>query len=73
MPLQKGKAKDRARETFERLNALPKTTVAVSFRLTTRERDKLREHFDRDGLSLAQGLKMIMTRYMREKGISKVL
>jgi len=67
MPLQKGK--DRAREAFERLNALPKTTVSVSFRLPKRSRDKLREHFEKDGLSLAQGLKMVATRYMYEIGI----
>ena len=66
MPLQKGKATSRANETFERLNALPKTTVALSFRLPQRDRDRLREHFARDGLSLAQGLKMITVRYMNE-------
>jgi|ETNmetMinimDraft_25_1059894.scaffolds.fasta_scaffold465542_2 hypothetical protein len=66
MPLQKGKATSRAKETFERLNALPKTTVALSFRLPLRDRDRLREHFARDGLSLAQGLKMITVRYMNE-------
>ena len=66
MPLQKGKATSRARETFERLNALPKTTVAVSFRLPQRDRDKLRDHFAKDGLSLAQGLKMVTVRYMNE-------
>ena len=66
MPLQKGKATSRARETFERLNALPKTTVAVSFRLPKRERDRLRDHFAKDGLSLAQGLKMITVRFMND-------
>ncbi len=66
MPLQKGKATSRANETFERLNALPKSTVALSFRLLHRDRDMLREHFATEGLSLAQGLKMITVRYMNE-------
>lgn len=66
MPLQKGKATSRANETFERLNALPKSTVALSFRLLQRDRDRLREHFAKEGLSLAQGLKMITVRYMNE-------
>jgi hypothetical protein len=65
MPLQKGKATNKARETFNRLDALPKTTVSVSFRLSERERNKLREHFAADGLSLAQGLKMITMRHMK--------
>ena len=69
MPLQKGQAAKKAHETFDRLNALPKTTVAVSFRLSERERDKLREHFAADGLSLAQGLKMITIRHMSNEGI----
>lgn len=68
MPLQKG-ASNRARETFDRLNALPKTTVAVSARLLPRERDKLREHFEKQGLSLAQGIKMIIKKYMTAEGI----
>jgi len=46
-----------------------KGTVAVTTRLKPGDRDRLEEHFRARGLKLSQGVRMILSEYMREHRI----
>ena len=42
---------------------------AFSIRLTKRDREILERHFDRRGLKVTQGIRMIITEYMVNNGL----
>lgn len=73
MALKKGdmgeRVQARMQETGLKKADTPENMKQHNFRMKESEWQILRDHFDDMGLSMGAGLRMVLTQYMRDKGL----